>query len=65
MLILSPFLFNMHMNDLSTSLNAGCMVDDCIINHLADDMVVLSPCTAQLQQLINICSQYGVERDVK
>ena len=68
--ILSPFLFNVYMNDLSMSLNrcgTGCRVGDSIINHImyADDLVILSPCTAGLQQLLKICSQYGEECDIK
>lgn len=31
----------------------------------ADDLVVFSPSTAGLQQLLNICSVYGVEHDIK
>ena len=68
--ILSPFLFNVYMNDLSMSLNrcgTGGRAGDLIINHImyADDLVILSPCTAGLQQLLKICSQYGDECDIK
>ena len=68
--ILSPFLFNVYMNDLSLSLNmcrTGCRFGDTLINHImyADDLVILSPCTAGLQQLLRICSQYGDECDIK
>ena len=67
--ILSPFLFNVYMDDLSRQLNAcktGCVVGDNVINHLmyADDLVILSPYTAGLQQLLRICSQYGLEHDI-
>ena len=67
--ILSPFLFNVYMDDLSRQLNAcktGCVVGDNVINHLmyADDLVILSPYTAGLQQLLRICSQYGPEHDI-
>ena len=46
--ILSPFLFNMYMNDLSLILNAsgtGCRIGDSLINHLmyADDLIIFSP----------------------
>ncbi len=37
------------------------------MNHLmyADDLVVLSPSSAGLQQLLSVCSVYGVENDIK
>ncbi len=37
-----------------------------IMNHImyADDLVVISPSNAGLQQLLNICSAYGVEHDI-
>lgn len=60
--ILSPFLFNMYVNDLSLILNAcgtGCRVGDSLINHLmyADDLIIFSPYSAGLQQLLRICTQ--------
>lgn len=68
--ILSPFLFNVYIDDLSTLLNrcgTGCMVGNTIINHLmyADDLVIFSPCSAGLQQLLKVCSQYGIDFDIK
>ena len=68
--ILSPVLFNLYVDDLSKRLNAcktGCMVGDMLVNHLmyADDLVVLSPSSAGLQQLLNICTEYGMENDIK
>jgi len=50
--ILSPFLFNVYMDDLSSQLNVnvnvnktntGCLVGESIVNHLmyADDLVLL------------------------
>ena len=48
--ILSPFLFNLYMDELSCRLNKcniGCMCGDLRVNHLmlmyADDLVVLCP----------------------
>ena len=68
--ILSPFLFNMYMNDLSLILNAsgtGCRIGDSLINHLmyADDLVIFSPYSAGLQQLLRVCTQYGDDFDIK
>ncbi|XP_024116673.2 uncharacterized protein LOC112138347 [Oryzias melastigma] len=67
--ILSPLLFNLYVDELSLKLNAchtGCVAGDLIINHLmyADDIVLLSPSTAGLQQLLKICSDYGVDHDI-
>ena len=68
--ILSPSLFNVYMDDLSVRLNGcgtGCWVGNSVVNHLmyADDLVVFSPYSAGLQQLLRICSQYGTEFDIK
>lgn len=68
--ILSPVLFNLYLDELSTRLNAcstGCVAGNRLFNHLmyADDLVVFSPSTAGLQQLLNICSHYGLEHDIK
>ncbi len=58
------------MDDLSRKLNeckTGCVIGDCLINNLmyADDIVILSPCSAGLQQFHCICSSYGVQFDIK
>ena len=68
--ILSPALFNFYMNDLSKQLSmctTGCMVGGALINHLmyADDLVVFSPSSAGLQQLLNVCSVYGEQHDIQ
>ena len=68
--ILSPFLFNIYMDDLSHNLNdspTGCYVGSTKINHLmyADDLVIFSPYSAGLQHLLNICTEYGAEYDIK
>ena len=43
------------------------MVGDTLINHFlyADDLTILSPSSSGFQQLLNICSNYGVEFDIK
>ena len=43
------------------------MVANTMINHLmyADDLVVISPSSAGFQELLNICTDYGVKLDVK
>ena len=68
--ILSPTLFNVYMDDLSNKLNdtnTGCHVGELVVNHLmyADDLVLISPYSAGLQQLLRVCSQYGIEHDIK
>ena len=68
--LLSSALFNLYMDDLSKQLGAcstGCMIGDSLINHFmyADDLAITSPSSAGFQQLLNICSEYGVECDVK
>lgn len=67
--ILSPFLFNVYIDDLSRQLNeckTGCIVGNQVVNHLmhADDLVILCPYTAGLQQMLRICTQYGREFDI-
>ena len=67
--LLSPCLFNIYMNDLSDQLRnckTGCMVGSVLFNHLmyADDLVIVSPSSAGFQELLNICSNYGVNFDV-
>ena len=68
--ILSPALFNLYMDDLSRQLGAcrtGCMIGDTLINHFmyADDLAIFSPSSSGFQCLLNICSNYGVDFDVK
>ena len=66
--ILSPKLFALYLDDLSTILNksgVGCFID-IWINHLfyADDLCLLAPSAMGLQQLIDICCRYGEEHDI-
>ncbi len=68
--ILSPYLFNIYMDELSKRLNeckTGCVNGKLLLNQLmyADDLVIFSPYSGGLQMLLNICSEYGIEADVK
>ena len=68
--ILSPSLFNLYMDNLSKQLGncrTGCMIGDTLINHFmyADDLSILSPSSSAFQQLLNICSNYGLDFDIK
>ena len=63
--ILSPYLFNVNMDDLSQSLNCcktGCLSGEIMINHLmyADDLVLLSPSSTGLRELLRTCEKYIV-----
>ena len=67
--ILSPYLFCIHVDEISKMLNkvhVGCFVGTMLVNHLmyADDLVLLSPSAAGLSILLSICSTYGIEYDV-
>ena len=68
--ILSPYLFNVYMDELSSLLNkyqTGCYVGDTIVNHLmyADDLVVIAPSAVGLQRLLDVCCEFGLSHDVK
>ena len=58
--ILSPYLFNVNMDDLSSLLNCcntGCVSGDTIINHLmyTDDSVLISPSATGMKELLCAC----------
>lgn len=68
--ILSPILFNVYMDELSDKLNrvqTGCLVGNTVVNHLmyADDLVLLCPYSAGMQQMLKVCSQYGSDYDIQ
>ena len=63
---MSPILFNIYMNDLSTELNScnvGCMFNGKMVNHFlyADDSSLLAPSPSGLQTLIDICDKYAMK----
>ena len=67
--ILSPFLFNVYVDELSKLLNScytGCIVGEKTINHVmyADDLVVFSPCESGLTDLLRICENFGISHDI-
>ena len=66
---LSPFLFNVYIDDFSISLNAiyaGCYLGKSLINHLlyADDIVLFVPSAKGLQELLDACSLFAAEHEV-
>ena len=67
--ILSPYLFNVYMDDLSLRLKkhyAGCRIANSIINHLfyADDLVLICPSHRGLQELLETCEKFANEHDI-
>ena len=68
--ILSPYLFNIYMDDLSLELNKsrmGCSMGNSTVNHLmyADDLVLVAPSGAGLDKLLRICEIFGTNHSVK
>ena len=66
--ILSPFLFNLYIDSLSSELDntgVGCRYLGSM-NHLAyaDDVVLMSPSPFGLQTLLDTCERFSVESDV-
>ena len=67
---LSPFLFNIYINDLIrtvSSAKVGCHVGSLLYNILAyaDDIVLLSPTCSGMRHLISICEAEAVKIDVE
>ena len=67
--VLSPYLFNVYMDDLSVSLNMsgiGCSINNTPVNHLmyADDTVLIASSAFGLQRLITICENYASQCDI-
>ena len=66
--ILSPSLFAMYMDDLSSLLNTsgiGCHISDVCINHVfyVVYLFLMAPFAIALQELIDICCLYSIEID--
>ena len=64
--ILSAYLFNIYVDDLSTSCNAcrvGCYLNDVIVNHImyADGLVLMAPSVTAigLSKLLSVCEGLG------
>ena len=57
--ILSPFLFNIYMDDMSVNLKecpTGCIAEGTIVNHFmyADDIALLSPSATGISLLLHV-----------
>ena len=62
--ILSPFLFNVYINDLiEECINArvGALIGNLNVSIIvyADDILLMSPIDSHLRILLDICSKYG------
>ena len=67
--ILSPYLFNVYIDNLTTQLNSlpiGCTINDLTLNNLcyADDMILFSSSAKGLQLLIDTCLEYASSHDI-
>ena len=67
--ILSPYLFNFYLEELSnklSGLNVGCELPGGICNHLfyADDSVLLSPSPNALQRLLDCCHDFAIKNEL-
>ena len=66
---LSPLLYTVYNDVLLQRLQSngtGCWIGDCYYGALsyADDLCILSPSIKGLQQMLDICTEYGNEFDV-
>ena len=67
--ILSPWLFNIYIDDLSqmkANISSGCKVAGVCMNHLsyADDMCLLSPSASGVQNILRLCDEYALNHDI-
>ena len=68
--ILSPFLFNIYLDSITVALKQadnGChmggMYTGCLA--YADDLILISASVVKLQKMLDICSTYGTNLDIK
>ena len=67
--VISPILFNVYMDDLSTALNSssiGGYLGRAFLNHLcyADDLCIITLSSSGMQQLLNICQSYAIKQQL-
>lgn len=67
--VLSPILFTVYMDLLIKQLSAkgiGCHIGDkfCGAAGYADDLTLISPTIWGLQEMINVCEQFGIDFDL-
>ena len=68
--ILSPCLFAIYLDFLSSSLNScvtGCYLNLISVNHIiyADDICLISPSFSGMQKLLDICGNVGTHLSIK
>ena len=64
------YIIYIYVDELSEELNkcnVGCNLNGLLINHImyADDLVLISPSSAGLSQLLRECEKFGTRHDVK
>jgi len=67
--ILSPYLFNVYMDELGKKLwelKIGCRIGKVMSNNFwnADDICLLAPSIRAVQKMINICFDYAKEPNI-
>ena len=72
--VISPILFSVYMDDLSTALNnsgiggggGGGYLERAFLNHLcnADDLCIITLSSSGMQQLLNICPSYAIKQQL-
>ena len=67
--ILSPHFFSVYVDELNHSLNsckAGCYLGNKPMNNLsyADDLVLIAPSAAALNDLLKICDKFAIEHHI-
>ena len=66
---MSPKLFSVYVHDLSDKFvnsKVGCSIDNLCMHHVmyADDICLMAPSPAALQELINIYKDFSVRNDL-
>jgi hypothetical protein len=64
--IMSPFLYNVYVDDLMTKLideKLGCTIGEFTYSAIfyADDIVLVSGSRRKMQRMIDICNEYGLQ----
>ena len=69
--VLSPYLFNLYLNDLLLFLNdscKGCIIGAKLVNNIyymyADDFVILCPSVKERTHVLAVCSCYAFSHDI-
>ena len=67
--VLSPYLFAVYMDDLSSELNmrnAGCIVGNLKLNHImyAGGLSCFCLCLSGLNELLAVCSKYAIAHNI-